>query len=170
LRKALAIKDDAADTSANELVVAEARIASAENRLNALLEETKQLVGGGSQQSLLAEKLTHEDQIAKLKEQVLGVETDIMDDWGSERIDIEQLRERLGDIASEVSRLVYIADAGPAAVEAEESLFDKVQKFADDGRATEEFTIQTKNRKPAKAAPGKVSARMAALQEMRSRR
>jgi chromosome segregation ATPase len=173
LRRSLAIKDDAAERNANELVVAEASIASAENRLNALLEETRQLVDGQVPQSsgLLAEKLTQEDQVDKLRRKVLGVETSIMDDWDEERLDPARLRERLGDIASEVSRLVYVADAGPAAVEAEESLFDKVQKFADDGRATEEFTVQTKGRKPSgKGAPGKVSARMTALQEMRSRR
>jgi chromosome segregation ATPase len=163
LRRALAIKDDRSDDAAHELVVAEARIASAENRLNALLEETKQLADGDGH--LVTEKLSVDEQVARLKSGVLSVEASILADFGTDDFDAEILRQRLGAIAADVSRIVYAADSQP--VEAEESLFDRVQKFANDGLAVEEFSVKTKPR-PVKTK-GKVTDRMAALRDLQGR-
>jgi chromosome segregation ATPase len=173
LRRALAIDNDTTDEAASELVVAQAHMASAGNRLNALIEQAEQGIEGenGQPAQLLAEKLSLEDQVVKLKKKVLGVEAGIMADWGTPRADRAKLRERLGDIASEVSRLVYVAD-GQTVPEAEESLFDRVQKFADDGRTAEEFSIKPGPgpQRAGNGKPGKVTARMAALRDIQSRR
>jgi chromosome segregation ATPase len=173
LRRALAIENDADAEPASELVAAQARFASAQSRLNALVEETEEGVEGeeGQPAQLLAEKLSLEDQLAQLKKKVLGVEAGIMADWGTERADREKLRERLGTIASEVSRIVYVAD-GRTAPEAEESLFDRVLKFADDGRAVEEFSIKpgTGPKGAGNGKTGKVTDRMTALRDIQSRR
>ena len=131
LRDSLAATDGAATQANNELVAAEARIADAENQLNALLSETTAMVGRDERQSeeLLADRLKLEDQIERLKSEVLGIEGSVMADWDTDRIEQSQLREKLNDIASDVSRIVYTLD-GNAALDSEESLFDRVQKFA----------------------------------------
>ena len=177
LRKNLAIKDDAATEGSHELVAAEVRIASAESRLNALLEETQEIVAGSDQKhdQLLAEKLSLEAQVEQLREKVLNVETTVMADWDTERLEQAHLRERLNDIASDVSRLVYAVD-GETAPDAEESLFDRVQKFASDGLKVEDFPVRpgVAGKQSAKAnasANGRsaVSDRMAALREIQGR-
>jgi DNA repair exonuclease SbcCD ATPase subunit len=167
LRSALAAQDDASSEASAALITAEARLASAESQLNALLEETSDALDGEARrnQQLLAEKLSLEEQVETLKERVLGVESSIMADWDTERVEQSQLRERLNDIASNVSRLIYAVDNnGPA--NSEESLFDRVQRFADDGLAVEEIPVQPPPR-PAKG--GAVSDRMAALRDIASR-
>ena len=58
-----------------------------------------------------------------------------MADWDTDRIEQSHLRERLNDIASDVSRLVYALE-GNGPPDSEESLFDRVQKFA--GEAAQE--------------------------------
>jgi DNA repair exonuclease SbcCD ATPase subunit len=167
LRTALAAQDDASAEASAALITAEARLASAESQLNALLEETSDALDGEASrnQQLLAEKLSLEEQVETLKERVLGVESSIMADWDTERVEQSQLRERLNDIASNVSRLIYAVDNnGPA--DSEESLFDRVQRFADDGLAVEEIPVQPPPR-PGKG--GAVSDRMAALRDIASR-
>ncbi len=176
LRKALAIKDDAATEASNELVAAEARIASAESRLNAILEETRDIVEGENTRSgqLLAEKLTLESELEVLREKVVGMEEAVMSDWDTERVSHGHMRERLNDIAADVSRLVYALD-GEAAPDAGESLFDRAQRFADDGLETGSLPLE-----PALATNGKsngyhngkgtggpvVSDRLAALRDI----
>lgn len=159
LRKALAAQDDVSTKASEELVVAEARIASAESRLNALLEETEELVATRDRSTgqLLAEKLSLEAEVETLKSTVLGVESQIMADWDTERMSQAHMRERLNDIASDVSRLVYALEGeGPA--DTGESLFDRVQRFADDAPA-----------RPADAPTGAVSDRLAAIRELQDR-
>lgn len=168
LRKALASQDDAATRASAELVVAEARIANAENQLNALLEQTEQIVEGGEQRhgQLLAEKLSLEAEVEALRTKVLGVESQIMADWDSERISQAHMRERLNDIAADVSRLVYALEEGPS--DTTESLFDRVQRFADDGAAIDGLPLR---QPPANdgAPKGVVSDRLAALRELQNR-
>jgi chromosome segregation ATPase len=167
LRTALAAQDDASSEASAALITAEARLASAESQLNALLEETSDALEGEASrnQQLLAEKLSLEEEVETLRERVLGVESSIMADWDTERVEQSQLRERLNDIASNVSRLIYAVDNnGPA--ESEESLFDRVQRFADDGLEVEEIPVKAplRGRKS-----GAVSDRMAALRDIASR-
>lgn len=168
MREALAGKDDKKAAAADNLVAAEARIASAENRLNAILAETSQVVAqsAGRAEQLLADKLNLEAEVETLRKKVANVESSIMADWDSERIEEAYLREKLNDIAASVSRLVYAVDTEtPLSRSEDESLFDRVQRFADDGEGKDVL--------PAKPAPGErrgaVSDRMAALKEIQGR-
>ena len=76
-------------------------------------------------------KLSLEEETGRLREKVREVEIAVLDEWEQERVDQSHLREKLNDIASEVSRLVYAVD-GDAAPTEEASLFDTVRKFAGD--------------------------------------
>jgi chromosome segregation ATPase len=169
LRQSLARKDDAEDAAKAELIEAEARIADAEGRVNLLLEETAKAVEDGEhkREQLLAEKLGLEDEVEALRSKVMSVESTVMADWDSDRIEQSHLRERLNDIAADVSRLVYAVE-GNVPTE-EESLFDRVQRFADDKAET--FPVGGKPREP--LAPGKdanaVSDRLTALREIQER-
>jgi chromosome segregation ATPase len=169
MRAALTTRDDKKDAQADSLVVAEARIASAENRLNALLAETSQVVeqSEGRAELLLADKLNLEAELETLRKKVSNVESTILADWDTERIEEAYLREKLSDIAASVSRLVYAVDTETAVPSAsEESLFDRVQRFADDGEGSDTLPA-----KPAKGdrKRGSVTDRMAALKEIQGR-
>ena len=154
LRDTLAATDDAATQANNELVAAEARIADAENRLNSLLSETASMAGERQPEQLLADKLKLDDQIERLKGEVLGIEGSVMADWDTDRIESAKLREKLNDIASDVSRIVYALDDN-GGLDSEESLFDRVQKFAggDTGTAPAIPVSAPVNAAPAAAKP-----------------
>ena len=167
LRTALSRQTDESDASSMALTEAEARIASAENRLNSLLYETEQSLENEDERhaQLLAEKLSLEEELERLREKVQEVENVVFNEWEKERVDQSHMREKLNDIASEVSRLVYAVD-GDAAPTEEESLFDRVRKFADDDLMT------TGSSEPSGNAPvrrGALSDRMAALREIQAR-
>lgn len=146
-----------------ELVAAEARIASAEHRLNALLAETDAV---GEAERLLAEQLNLEEQLTALRAKVGNVETTIGADWGTKRADADGLRARLGDIATSVSRVVYATESGEDA-EPEESLFERVQRFSEDGRGFEALPPPAAPSRPPRT--GKLGERVAALSELQSR-
>lgn len=131
LRDNVAQKDDVLSQNQSELIEAEVRIANAETRLSELLEETSTMIEieEGKSGQLLAEKLSMEEELETLKELVIGTETAIVKDWDSERLEQSQLRERLNDIASDVSRLVYSVEE-ELNEPASKSLFDRVQKFS----------------------------------------
>ncbi|MBE7733148.1 hypothetical protein [Devosia faecipullorum] len=166
MRDALASRTAERETSAEELVVAEARIASAENRLNALLAETSQTVARSEDRAgqLLADKLSMEDELETLRAKVSNVEATILADWETERFEEAHLRERLNDIAASVSRLVYAVDnEAPASIFPEESLFDRVQRFADDGEGEDMLPTPTESQR------GTVTDRLSALREIQGR-
>ena len=167
MRDALAGKEAQREADAEELLAAEARIASAENRLNALLAETSQVVEKteGRAEQLLADKLSMEEELERLRAKVANVEAGIMADWETERFEEAHLREKLNDIAASVSRLVYAVDHDTPvnAVPETESLFDRVQRFADDGEGVEVLPA------PANSQSGRVSERLAALKEIQGR-
>ena len=168
MRAALARSDDKNEADTDALVTAEARIASAESRLSALLAESTQTVAAsnGRADQLLADKLNLEDEVERLRKKVANVETSIMADWESERLEEAHLRERLNDIAASVSRLVYAVDNdAPLNDDPEESLFDRVQRFADDGETFGTLTPPV----PETAKRGSVSDRLAALREIQGR-
>ena len=182
LRRNLVSKDDAASGNTQSLVEAEVRIANAESRLNALLEETTEIVAKSADkhEQLLAEKLSLEAQLEHLREKVKGVESTVMADWDTDRIEQSHLRERLNDIASDVSRLVYAVD-NHSPTDPEESLFDRVQRFADDGLGVDSYPVAAPGPRhaapangaaqPAPLRPGvsSVADRMAALRELQGR-
>lgn len=166
MRDALAGRDAQRAADAEELVAAEARIASAENRLMALLAETSPTVerSEGRGEQLLADKLLMEDELERLRAKVANVEAGILSDWDSERFEDETMRERLNDIAASVSRLVYAVDHETTAdAPPEESLFERVQRFADDGESVDILPA------PASNPGGTVSERLTALREIQGR-
>jgi chromosome segregation ATPase len=171
LRETLAREQDAEDQAGNELIAAEARIADAESRVNALLEETTKAVEDGEHKhsQLLAEKLSLEDELEKLRAKVMTVESAVMADWDTDRIEQSHLRERLNDIAADVSRLVYAAE-GHGIPDSEESLFDRVQRYSDDGAQVEEFPVRSALEAKQTAADNRsgrpVSDRLTALKEI----
>lgn len=168
MRDALNRRDAREEENAEALVTAEARIASAENRLNALLAESSEAVAEshGRAAQLLADKLGLEDEVERLRAKVANVESSILADWETERFEEAHLREKLNDIAASVSRLVYAVDHdAPLNDNPDESLFDRVQRFADDGETM--GTLEP----PTDHGPrrGSVSDRLAALREIQGR-
>ncbi|UYN98201.1 MAG: hypothetical protein KIT02_09435 [Devosia sp.] len=161
MRDALAGRDAQREADAEQLVAAEARIASAENRLNALLAEATHAVNEseGQVEQLLADKLSMEEELEALRGKVANAEAAIMSDWESERFEDAHLRERLNDIAASVSRLVYAVDHDTSAAP-EESLFDRIQRFADDGETVDMLPTTEQNQR------GTVSERLSALREI----
>jgi len=164
LREKLARQDDTGTERDNQLVAAEARIADAESRVSAILSETTRMVADGDEKRdmLLAEKLTIEDEMEKLRGKISGVEHTVMADWDTDRIEQSHLRERLNDIASDVSRLVYALE-GNGLPDSEESLLDRVQKFVDMAEDPQPTPIRGPNAKPSEGA---VSDRLKALREL----
>lgn len=168
MRDALARRDAHDEENAEALVAAEARMASAENRLNALLAESSETVArsNGKIEQLLADKLNLEDEVERLRSKVANVESSILADWQTERFEEAHLREKLNDIAASVSRLVYAVDHDtPLESNVEESLFDRVQRFADDGETMSTLEPPTKE----SGRRGTVSDRLAALKEIQGR-
>jgi len=165
LREKLARQEDSKDAVDDELVAAEARIADAESRVSSLLAETTRLVedGDSKRDLLLAEKLGLEEEMEKLRLKVASVEETVMQDWDSDRIEQSHLRERLNDIASDVSRLVYALE-GNGLPDSEESLLDRVQKFVDaEEPAPHPLPVRGPNAHPPEGA---VSDRLKALREL----
>ncbi|WP_157959816.1 hypothetical protein [Devosia submarina] len=160
-------ENGAKNVDGDDLVIAQARIASAESRLNALLSETGSTVeisAGGAEQPL-ADKLTQEAELESLRNKVANVESSILADWDTDRLEEAAMRDRLKDIAGSVSRLVYAAETEtPVHTNEGESLFDRVQRFADTGDFTDVPA------KPARSErKGGVSDRMAAIREIQGR-
>ena len=168
LRAALAKKDDAAEVAQNELIDAEARIADAESRVSTMLADTSKAIdqSDGQREQLLAEKLAIEDELDNLRIKVLTVESTIMADWDSDRIEQSHLREKLNDIASEVSRLVYAVEG--EVPDSDETLLERVQKYSDD-----EVLAAGPPKEPRAPEPvgsgSAVSDRLAALRDIQSR-
>jgi len=171
MRQNLASKDDAIDSSQTELLEAEARIANAESRLSELLEETTSIVEHEESRSgqLLAEKLSMQEEMENLREKVTGTEAAILGDWDAERIEQSHLRERLNDIASEVSRLVYSVEEDIKEPESQ-SLFDRVQKFAgEENPAADHSAPEHEEILLPSARNGRLSSRMRALKDVHIR-
>ena len=164
LRAALARKEDAATEAQNALIEAEARIADAESRVNTALADTAKVVEtvDGQREQLLAEKFAIEDELEKLRTKVLTVESTIMADWDSDRVEQAHLREKLNDIASEVSRLVYAVEG--EAPDTDDTLLERVQKYTD-----EDLSKPAESRAPEPVGQSAVSDRLAALREIQSR-
>jgi DNA repair exonuclease SbcCD ATPase subunit len=147
--------------------IAEARIAGAGSSLEAMAAQTAPGSKGPSPAPQpLAEQLSLEAQLEHLHGQISGVEQAIAADWGTDRLDEAALRQRLDAIAADTSRIVYASDREkPAPAGPEESLFDRIQRFAD-GR--EEASLVSPSPAPAPTArrAGSVADRMAALREI----
>lgn len=167
LRDKLAASADAAAAAGSELIAAEARIADAEDRVSHLLSETTRIVESGEEKRnmLLAEKLSIEEEMEKLRSQIADVEHTVMADWNTERLEQAHLRERLNDIASDVSRIVYALE-GNGFQDNEESLFDRVQKFATEAELEPAHAEAYRGPNPRPADEHAVSDRLKALREL----
>jgi chromosome segregation ATPase len=166
LRASLAKKDDAASDRQSDLIDAEARIADAEARISSVLADTARVVDqtNGQREQLLAEKLAIEDELDRLRTKVLTVESTIAADWDSERIEQSHLREKLNDIAAEVSRLVYAVEGELPPTD--ETLLERVQKYSDD----KALATKAEPRTPEPVGQGiSVSERLKALRDIQTR-
>ena len=167
LRASLAKKDDAASDRQSDLIDAEARIADAEARISSVLADTSRVVdqSNGQREQLLAEKLAIEDELERLRAKVLTVESSIAADWDSERIEQSHMREKLNDIAAEVSRLVYAVEGEMPPTD--ETLLERVQKYSDDAA----LVTRPEPRTPEPVGQGiSVSDRLKALRDMQQDR
>lgn len=154
-----AISADAGEryASAENLVAAEARIASAETRLTELLAQAGPTPD---------EAPAIDEELEKLRARVEGVESIILADWTMDQSEEGELRARLNEIASSVSRLVYAADTEPPpAAPQEESLFDRVQRFADE----ESLMAPPPPKATRGTRRGSVADRLTALKEIQGR-
>src|SRR5690606_15456193 len=105
-----------------------------------------------------------DEELGRLRSKVADVEAGILADWETERFEAAHLRGKLTDIAASVSRLIYAGDHETTAEPLpEESLFDRVQRFADDGEGMDILP------QPVSGQGGKVSDRLAALREIQGR-
>jgi chromosome segregation ATPase len=165
-RQQLAERADNASDKQVELTEAEARIADAETRVSDLLAQTSRIVDDGERQRdmLLAEKLSLEEEMELLRGKVASVEETVMADWDSDRIEQSHLRERLNDIASDVSKLVYALE-GSGPVDEEESLASRMQKFVDAEEAAAPV-LGPNARRGAQPEGQAVSDRLKLLREM----
>ena len=88
-----------------------------------------------------------------------------LQDWDSDRIEQSHLRERLNDIASDVSRLVYALE-GNGPIDEEESLAARMQKFVDAEEAEATPVKGPRARKGGAQEGQAVSDRLKALREL----
>jgi len=166
LRAALARKEDAASEAQAQLIEAEARIAEAESRVNVALADTAKVVETVEEEreQLIADKFAVEGELDKLRTKVLTVEATIMADWDSDRVEQAHLREKLNDIASEVSRLVYAVEG--EVPDNDDTVLQRVQKYTDEEMAPR----PVEPRAPEPVGQGSaVSDRLAALRDIQSR-
>lgn len=149
-----------------ELQQAEAHMADAEERVISLLAETERSADETPAGSHLAERLDYESELAATQANVASVERDVIADWGTDRVNKDELRNRLGEIATGVSRLVHALEGKdpPQGPQAEESLYDRVQKFVGAADAIEPA-------QPGRPRPpaGLVSDRLTALEQLQDR-
>lgn len=139
IRKALSFGDKSTFDALEGIDEAYSRISSAGSDLDALLRQDSAPANDVEPppeqrpvaQSLAAE-LREEDALEKLHEQIKQVGTIVEKDWADDKADKSDLRHRLGDIASSVSQVIYAADTDTKS-DQEESLFDRIRKFASDG-------------------------------------
>jgi len=171
IRQALAFDEIKTSEVAGELDAAEAQIANAGTHLDQILRDTSVVTSESHHRSgqSLAEKLLQDEEVERLHELVGGVEQAIISNWNDANVNQSGMRDRLGQIASLVSRLVYAIDSDPIQ-EIEESLFDRVQKFSGQDLDETETPINAASAKPKRkrrpATSGSVSDRMAAFQDI----
>lgn len=166
LRAALARKDDAATDREQALLEAEARVADAEARVGTALADTARTITTAEteRETLVAENLAVTDELERLRSQVANVETTIMSDWDTDRIEQSHLREKLNDIASEVSRLVHAVDGDLP--ETGETVLERVEHYSEDSALIAERFVDSR---PPVGRASAVSDRLAALRDIQSR-
>jgi hypothetical protein len=147
------------------LVVAEASLSDAEQRVTSILAETAMLVDDPTSGTSLplAERLGINDGMERLRVKVADVESTILSDWDSDRRSESDLRARLSDIATDVTQLSHALD-GQAQSDDGQSLYDRVTKFS----IPDEEGVAAARVEP--GPPAAVSDRLAALRELQETR
>jgi hypothetical protein len=118
------------DTPATDLSSAEAHIAEAAARVESVLGPDSVSHSNGHATPMLAAQFDEQATLEDLRSKVLTVETTILSDWNTGNADLSRLRDQLGEIAADVSRIVY-APQGTDDEAPGQSLLDRVQKFSD---------------------------------------
>ena len=141
----------------DSLESAEARFVEAQTRLNAILSEKQ---AGKSGQSL-AQTLGDEADLEDLRIQVLAIETSILNAGVSQPLAEAKLRRQLVGIAAAASRVVRAPDKDQQADSKEpESLFDRVQRFADEAEPKIEEQVVRPTPKPRRKRPNAAPKRV----------
>lgn len=109
----------------------------------------------------LASELLQEDELDDIGGRVKDIAEDILTNFNRKNADHAAMRQRLEDIAIDISHIVYANDAHDTA-EQEESLFDRVRKYADNG--LEELDRPAERERDTQS--GRVSDRMDALKRV----
>ena len=156
---------------------AEAHIAIATERFNSLLNKEKDALDEAPQvktedpsdetyvptlDQSLATELQLEDELEDVGARIQTLEGDILARFAQEGGDVDDLRERLEHIAIDISHIIYAQDSTKEG-EKEESLFDRVRKYANDGM--EEEALGEEDDEP---MVGRVADRMDALKKVSS--
>ncbi len=164
MRRALEQNEDRSEEARKARHDAEARIDNAKSRLNALLEETQARLQSDEARSerSLAHELSAHEALERLRKKIAEIEDDAVKEWEDGTLDNSGLRERLNEIAADVTRLVFAGDDDVP--DAGESLFERVQRFASNGLDVEEMPLR-----PTEKAQGALASRMEALRDAQAR-
>ena len=156
----LPLEDIDSDSNSEETFeTAEARLVEAETRLNAIL--------AGKSEPMLAKQLGDDAELETLRTKVLNIETALLASADDKPLAETKLRRQLGEIATAASRVVSGQDKTEISASNEpESLFDRVQRFADQ---PEPQIAPAPVVKPKRKRPNAAAKRIKALNEIQSR-
>ncbi|MGJ8529107.1 hypothetical protein [Maritalea sp.] len=115
----------------------------------------------------LAEEFRVEDEMDDVGSRILALEEDILSRFSQKTGDVDDLRERMENIAVDVSHLIYDQDSNTN-TQGEESLFDRVRKYADDGVDETVLGQEPTQNQDDENAIGIVADRMDALKKVSS--
>ena len=164
LTVALPLEDIDSDSNSEETFeTAEARLIEAETRLNAILAGKQ----AEKSEPTLAKQLGDDAELETLRTKVLNIETALLASADDKPLAETKLRRQLGEIATAASRVVSGQDKTEISASNEpESLFDRVQRFADQ---PEPQIAPAPVVKPKRKRPNAAAKRIKALNEIQSR-
>jgi len=164
LTVALPLEDSDSDSNSEETFeTAEARLVEAETRLNAILAGKQ----AEKSEPMLAKQLGDDAELETLRTKVLNIETALLASADDKPLAETKLRRQLGEIASAASRVVSGQDKTEISASNEpESLFDRVQRFADQ---PEPQIASAPVVKPKRKRPNAAAKRIKALNEIQGR-
>ena len=166
LRQSLTVAlpvEDIDSNSEETFETAEARLVEAETRLNAILAGKQ----AEKSEPMLAKQLGDDAELETLRTKVLNIETALLASADDKPLAETKLRRQLGEIATAASRVVSGQDKTEISASNEpESLFDRVQRFADQ---PEPQIAPAPVVKPKRKRPNAAAKRIKALNEIQSR-
>ena len=166
LRQSLTVAlpvEDIDSNSEETFETAEARLVEAETRLNAILAGKQ----AEKSEPTLAKQLGDDAELETLRTKVLNIETALLASADDKPLAETKLRRQLGEIATAASRVVSGQDKTEISASNEpESLFDRVQRFADQPKPQ---IAPAPVVKPKRKRPNAAAKRIKALNEIQSR-